>query len=67
MSPLCHRRYYLVFAKNIYYYYYYKTLSIEKKKRITIDNKEHRNAMQPGFQQNISQKLQCHEGAFVFN
>jgi hypothetical protein len=29
-------------------------------------NKEHRNAMQPGFQQNISQKL-CHEGAFVFN
>jgi hypothetical protein len=31
-----------------------------------ILNKEHRNAMQPGFQQNISQKL-CHEGAFVFN
>jgi hypothetical protein len=29
-------------------------------------NKEHRNAMQPGFQQNISQKL-CHEGAFVSN
>jgi hypothetical protein len=31
-----------------------------------MKNKEHRNAMQPGFQQNISQKL-CHEGAFVFN
>jgi hypothetical protein len=29
-----------------------------------IINKEHRNAMQPGFQQNISQKLR-HAGAFV--
>jgi hypothetical protein len=47
-------------SNNIYHYHVANAFNDPKK------NKEHRNAMQPGFQQNISQKL-CHEGAFVFN